>query len=156
MNLEYMKVSFFELYYRRKWTFTQYSIFFRCTCICTSLSVVPFLIGQYNDEWHHVGLYIIIHHTVLSVLLEPTQFLQEQYFLTGVIFLTFYLYLCNLNRKDNEAIFVTTPVTKHSGVFRWCETPTTSVQEGLALWHTPLYRKWTRPCLQGLIRWMAV
>ena len=34
MNLEYMKVSKFELYYGRKWTFTQYSNFL--TWICTS------------------------------------------------------------------------------------------------------------------------
>ncbi len=33
MNLKHMKVSLFEISYKNKYTFSPYSIFFRCTCI---------------------------------------------------------------------------------------------------------------------------
>ncbi len=34
MNLKYMKVSLFEISYKKKWTFSRHSNLLRCTCIC--------------------------------------------------------------------------------------------------------------------------
>ena len=48
MNLEYMKVSIFELYYRRKRTLSQYAIFLRRTCIY--VCVTKLAIGGYESS----------------------------------------------------------------------------------------------------------
>ncbi len=39
MNLKYMKVSLFEITYKKKWTFSRHSNSLRCTCISAAMSL---------------------------------------------------------------------------------------------------------------------
>ncbi len=43
MNLKYMKVSLFEISYKKKWTFSQHSNLLRCTCITKPLWIETLL-----------------------------------------------------------------------------------------------------------------
>ncbi len=42
MNLKYMKVSLFEISYKKKFTFSRHSNLLRCTCILAMLCVALF------------------------------------------------------------------------------------------------------------------
>ncbi len=48
MNLKYMKVSLFEITYKKKWTFSRHSNLLRCTC--THFKIFHQLSGQFT-KW---------------------------------------------------------------------------------------------------------
>ncbi len=56
MNLKYMKVSLFEITYKKKFTFLRHSNLLRCTCTVTDLDInacpgqVDFLKGRVKEE----------------------------------------------------------------------------------------------------------
>ncbi len=59
MNLKYMKVSLFEISYKKKITFSRHSNLLRCTCIAFPKQVIAFItnivIGAF--QWKNRYIY---------------------------------------------------------------------------------------------------
>ncbi len=80
MNLKYMKVSLFEISYKKKNTFSQHSNFLRCTCVFDCAKVYSQIIlqvhfkylafkdGYYITEIIQSLLIVIVKH-ILGIIL---------------------------------------------------------------------------------------
>ncbi len=67
MIQKYMKVSLFEISYKKKWTFSQYSISFKCTCVLL-ISTFVCLSLKLNGCTQYYPTSICVHDTLtLSV-----------------------------------------------------------------------------------------
>ncbi len=74
MNIKYMKVSLFEISYKKKWTFSRHSNLLRCTCISPHMfTPKEDQEGWTNGRFPHTKLKLLwapfLHaHTSLTVL----------------------------------------------------------------------------------------